>query len=396
MVGLLVAMGYPLPQGDTSSPTTIMAAPAPLRFYTGSASTQDSAGNTWYPDASAPGVAVSGGNLYQLGASIAQDIAAADPAETDPELYENERWGTFKYTISGLIPGFYRLTLKFMEIAYTDDATNTGVRIFNVAINGNTVLNRFDVAGDAGGAFIADDKVFSNVLPVNGKIEISFVGDPEGTDHNAKISAVEIEPQWDGSVPNPYIGESGYASYYSGELQNFYSQLAQLGQQAYASQLTDPLRLRFDGNEMEGLVSPGVLVLAEDLLHNGRISTLMMSGNRISSIIPVPRDDFEFPGACFLATAAVMLATRCVVSGNMILNDEPASGPEGEGKLRPISLLLDYNLFDALNYRSPVPQISVTGNLLAGDALIDPPHYGPNSGVPAPMNSWNFMNTVRA
>ena len=394
-VGLMIAMGYPLPQDDSSTPTTVFAAPAPLRFYTGASTVKDSAGNTWYPDVSAPGVAVSGGRLSQLGSSLNQAIAAADPGESDPELYESERWGTFTYTISNLVPGFYQVTLKFMEIAYTDDTKNKGVRIFDVSINKTKVLSEFDIVAEAGGAYIADDKVFSNIAPVNGQITLSFVGDVEGSDHQAKVSAVEVEAQWDGLVPWPYVAASDFPNATSGEIQDFIAQLAQLGQQGFAGAAAGPLALRADANEMTGLVAPGLLVLAEDQVQNGVVSSLMMSGNRMTALIPAPLEGFDRPGVFFLATASIMLVTRCVVCGNMILNEAPSTPAYTEKNLGPISLLLNSDEGDALNYQAPLPEVSVSGNVFLGVTSIEPPRFAAASGVPPPMNQWNFLNTMR-
>jgi len=410
VVGLAIAMGYPLPQGDTSTPAAISAAPTPLRFYTGAKSLTDKEGNAWYPDVSAPGVAISGDlNLNEPRESaeekrLISEITAADPSETDPSLYVSERWGTFTYTISNLTEGFYQVTLRFMEIVYTDNTSNKGVRLFNVTINGNTVLDQFDIASDAPGAFVADDKVFSNVAPQNGQIVIAFVGDPMGTDHNAKVSAVEIEPQWDGSIPNPYIDVSGYASYYQGEMLDFYSQLAQLGQQAFARPGPSTLDLRVDANEMAGLTAPGILVLAEDQLQDAVVSSLMMGGNRVAATVSVPKGGYDDPNAYFLSAASVLLVTRCVVAGNMILNagtgtTEDVGGHNvAEGRqipLFPLSLVLEQSPGGAPTHMpAPLPKVSVSGNVFLGQPVIYPPRFAPSSGVPSPMNTWEFLNTT--
>jgi hypothetical protein len=63
-------------------------------------------------------------------------------------VFEDSRAGTFSYTVKGFVPSSnHKLTLYFLEPTFD----GVGLRLFNVSINGTTVLSSFDVflaAGD--------------------------------------------------------------------------------------------------------------------------------------------------------------------------------------------------------------------------------------------------------
>jgi hypothetical protein len=62
-------------------------------------------------------------------------------------VYQHARAGTFTYTIPGLTAGTqYPVLLHFAETYFTA----AGDRVFNVAINGATVLNNFDIYATVG------------------------------------------------------------------------------------------------------------------------------------------------------------------------------------------------------------------------------------------------------
>src|SRR5207248_3308467 len=98
----------------------------------------------------------------------------------------NERYGkTFSYAVS--VPnGTYSVTLKFAEIYWTA----AGRRVFNVAINGKTVLTNFDILAQPGAApNTALDKNFSTTV-TNGTLSIVFTTVAD----NAQINAIEVVP----------------------------------------------------------------------------------------------------------------------------------------------------------------------------------------------------------
>jgi hypothetical protein len=103
-------------------------------------------------------------------------------------VYQSERWGVFTYTVPNLTPGGkYTVRLHFAEIAFR----NAGYRVFNVAINGSTVLNNFDIFATAGGANKALVEQFTSTADATGKITISYI---KGTADVPKSSGIEIIP----------------------------------------------------------------------------------------------------------------------------------------------------------------------------------------------------------
>lgn len=350
---LSVAMGYPLPQGDTTAASqfvTVPAAPSSVRLFMGPNNFTDSQGNVWIPDSAAgAAVQVTGGSLFQ---PVPPPNITGTP---DTALYQSERRGTsFSYTFRNLPrQGFYQVTLKFAEIA--DQAK--GVRIFNVAINGVQVLTNFDIVGDAGAPNAADDHTFTNLSPdAQGQIVVQFTGTSFGSDPNAKISALAVDPQWGGQLPN------------ANELLFFYMSLAQLALQSYSGFTFPPARLRVDSSEMQGLGNFGLMVLGRDMLQTGSTSSLMMSGNRMELGATTDRRA--------LAVCIIFQVTSCLITGNMLLS----SAVEG------LALLLeDANL--------PATQIMVSANVMGGRMIVVPDPR-PNVSAPAPMNTWEFLNTL--
>ena len=422
LIGLSIALGYPLPQGDSTPATqfvSVPAAPQRTRIYAGAGNYTDSEGGIWEPDVAASAsriVAITGGSLYQP--PNPAPITGATPAATDQTIYQSERYGPrFSYTFQNLPQGYYQATLKFAEIWYIDPQTNKGVRIFDVSINGAPALFDFDIVANSGGANIADDQLFANIVPnAQGQIVIQFTGTSFGADPNAKISAVELDPQWGTSAD----GVSGFPF--------FYSQLAQLAQQGFAGGAPNSsMRLRVDRNEMQGLSSVAVLVLGDDTALTPNTGSLIMSGNRLANSF-----SFIFAEAhpsetslLFYCTAAILLVDRCVVTGNMILNEGPLNtatravlhganeasvsalagkvfratiGPSAKFIVVRVSFFLDDSAAPSpitLNNNTvPSVEIMVSANVFQGEALVLPDRYPSGSNVPSPMDSWGFLNTV--
>ena len=110
-----------------------------------------------------------------------------------PALYESERHGNFSYAIP-VPPGSYTVKLHFLESffspliseAYCHDA---GCRIFDVTCNGVLLLQDFDVAQAAGGAFRPVVREFHGLHPNGqGKLLISF--SPKV--NYAEVRAIEV------------------------------------------------------------------------------------------------------------------------------------------------------------------------------------------------------------
>ena len=381
-----MALSYPLPQGDTSTPATIAAAPASTFIYAGANNYTDSLGNVWLPDTAASNVTISGGLIAH------PSPLPAVTGTSDPTLYQSERWGnSFSYTFSNLPNGYYSLTLKFAEIFYTNNGANKGVRVFNVSINGRQVLTDFDIVADAGGALIADDKTFTGIASSGGQIVVQFTGTSIGADNNAKIDAAELNPLWSGT---PYLG-SGNES----DAASFFDQLAQLSMQGYAGLGAAPAQLRIQNNEMHALSALGLLVLGDDGVVNGNSASLMMTGNRIDGEI-VENSDFATFGAAqkthadlnlaafeaayipsvFYYLVTIVAVSRAVVSANMVTNGNFTDG------YFPSLYLNDRSVQQAI--------ISVMSNTLAGRISVFPPRNLNDTNLDALAQSWNFLNTI--
>ncbi len=160
----------------TATPTVTPTPAATLRVNCGGPAYTDSLGKLWSADAE-----YTGGTA----ASTTNSITGT----SDPTLYKTERYGsTITYTFT-VLPGSYQVTLKFAEIYWTA----VGKRIFNVSINGNPVLTNFDIFADAGGVYIADDKVFHGISPDGSShIVVQFTA---GSADVPKVSAIEVLPE---------------------------------------------------------------------------------------------------------------------------------------------------------------------------------------------------------
>jgi hypothetical protein len=142
-----------------------------IRIDSGGSAYTDSKGQVWSADSS-----FAGGQQGSTSAAVANTA--------DPKIYQTEHYGSFDYNFA-LVNGTYSVTLKFAEIYFT----TTGRRVFNVAINGQTVLSNFDIVAQAGGAFKAIDKTFS-VNVTNSTLNIHMIPLTE----NPTISGIEITP----------------------------------------------------------------------------------------------------------------------------------------------------------------------------------------------------------
>jgi hypothetical protein len=103
----------------------------------------------------------------------------------DPTLYQTERSGA---NVSYNVPvsnGTYIVTLDFAEMYWGA----AGKRVFNVAIEGQTALQNFDIYATAGGAQIALQRTFS-VTVSDGVLNIVGTASVD----QAKFSAIEIVP----------------------------------------------------------------------------------------------------------------------------------------------------------------------------------------------------------
>jgi protocatechuate 3,4-dioxygenase beta subunit len=144
---------------------TIDASGSPyrMRINAGGPSFKDVNGNAWQADAGYTG--------YTYTFSTTSPITARTG---DPTLYQTERYASnvLQYSFSNLPNGIYTVNLHFAEIA--SSCFQVGCRVFNVQVQGTTVLQNLDVFAAAGGAFIGIARSTSAVV-ANGTLTIAGV-----------------------------------------------------------------------------------------------------------------------------------------------------------------------------------------------------------------------------
>ncbi len=131
---------------------------------------------------------MSDGEVYAHPVAIDRSAAHAAPEA----VYQQERYGPeVVYAIPAPVPPAgksYRVRLHFAEL-YDE---GVGKRREDVAINGRTVLSKFDTFAEAGARYKAVVKEFEGVLPKEGVITLSFRIVPGSADANASINGIEI------------------------------------------------------------------------------------------------------------------------------------------------------------------------------------------------------------
>lgn len=152
------------------------AAQTAIRLNAGGPAFVDSAGNTWSAD-----TGYNTGNSATSGSSISGTL--------DPTLFQSNRWddgGAPELQYSFTVPnGDYQVTLYFAET--WSGAFIVGRRVFDVQIEGTTVLNDLDVF-----AAVGANTAFShtaNVTVSDGQLNIQFLHGPAD---NPFISAIEV------------------------------------------------------------------------------------------------------------------------------------------------------------------------------------------------------------
>jgi hypothetical protein len=143
-----------------------------LEVVAGRGSAIDSNYNVWLADTG-----------YSSGTST--DTVITNISNTaDPELYQSERYGkSFSYRFS-VNNGIYQVTLKFAETYWT----TPNQRVFDVAINGQSLITHLDIVSKVGAATAYD--VTFPVVVTQGQILMQFTAVID----NAKVSAIKISP----------------------------------------------------------------------------------------------------------------------------------------------------------------------------------------------------------
>lgn len=126
----------------------------------------------------------SGGQTQPVSTAPIDTHLVANPAPE--EVYQTARYGqSFTYVLDGLVADApYTVRLHFAETYWT----KSGQRQFDVAINEQTVLKRFDTVATAGGQNTAIALAFPATADATGAITLEFTADVD----NAQINGIEI------------------------------------------------------------------------------------------------------------------------------------------------------------------------------------------------------------
>jgi hypothetical protein len=159
---------------------------APIRVAAGSPRpVTDSQGNVWAAD-----------TFNASGSATIPTFPFNVQGTSDPAVYQTDRVGigaglaaipiTYTFKVPG--PGGYRVTTYFSENDGNIIAPNQ--RIFDIAINGNTVLQNFDIVAVAGANLTAVTKGFDVNVP-NGSDQIQITFKP-GAAYYPKVNSFSI------------------------------------------------------------------------------------------------------------------------------------------------------------------------------------------------------------
>jgi hypothetical protein len=134
-----------------------------------------------------------GADQYFEGGDYAEKPGLFLTRTTDPALFEGARTGSFSYNIP-LKRGVYELHLYFAETSFgagTPAGGGENSRVFHVAMDGKRILSDFDIVSDAGGAAVADERVFKDISPgPDGMLHIRFMSQRS----QPMVSAIKVEP----------------------------------------------------------------------------------------------------------------------------------------------------------------------------------------------------------
>jgi hypothetical protein len=110
------------------------------------------------------------GGFGAIGPGFVETSNKAIAGTTDDKLYQSQRSGMAAYRFENLPAGTYQVDLDFAELRAN---FTPGRRVFDVSINGTTVLPGYDVAA-AVGVLTADRHTFNVTVPQGGTIDVFF------------------------------------------------------------------------------------------------------------------------------------------------------------------------------------------------------------------------------
>ena len=195
-----VGPGTPTPTPTPTPTATPTATPTPtpttqstVRINSGGPAYLDGTAQSWSAD------------IYFVGGST-KTYTQSVSGTSDPTLYQSERYApTLTYNVP--VPnGNYEVTLYFAEMAFNA----AGKRVFSVSLEGQTVLQNFDIWAVAG-QFAAVQRTF--IISVTDGV-LNIVG--TATVNNAKFSAIQILPKFGDPYLHPVLTLPTYVVDYDG------------------------------------------------------------------------------------------------------------------------------------------------------------------------------------
>ena len=127
---------------------------------------------------------VSGGN--NAGWSPVPNVDATVPASTPRSIFDSERWGAQSWTFP--IPSGATVKVRLYFANRYPGTSQVGQRVFNVAINGTTVLPAYDIVADVGDQ-TGTMKEFPNLTAAaDGAVHVDFTNQVE----NPLVDGIEI------------------------------------------------------------------------------------------------------------------------------------------------------------------------------------------------------------
>ena len=125
---------------------------------------------------------VSGGSAADWGSTVPRD--ATVPAGTPPDIFATERWGQQDWNFP--VPAGHRLAVRLYFANQYDGTSQPGQRVFDVLIDGTTVLSNFDIVAAAGNK-TGTMREFPITSDANG-VDIDF----RVVTENPLVNAIEI------------------------------------------------------------------------------------------------------------------------------------------------------------------------------------------------------------
>ncbi|WP_435074548.1 malectin domain-containing carbohydrate-binding protein [Halorubrum sp. HHNYT27] len=156
------------------------------RVNAGGPSVSASSGPDWTADGSGSTYST-GGSTYTATSLSAGDIT--NPTDAPSEAFLTERYGDHSWSFDVSSGTKYEVRLYFAEVYHgvNTASADTGDRVFDTSIEGQQVLNDYDIAAETGGAATATVETFE-VTPTDGTLDVSFTTEVD----NAKVSAIEV------------------------------------------------------------------------------------------------------------------------------------------------------------------------------------------------------------